>query len=323
MVKMMRLACGHLAAFALTNALAQSSYPERLVRLIVPFPPGGLTDNSGRVIVDKLAARLGQSIVIENRGGAAGNIGSLLVAQAAPDGYTLLIGPDSVLAINPHIYPKMPFDPVRDFAPVSLLGNINLAVVAHPSAGMRNLRELVALAKAKPGVISFGSAGIGSSGHLVVEMLRLATDIKLTHVPYKGGGPAMADVVAGQIPLVGTGLAGAIPFIKQGRVIALGVSSAERDPALPEVPTFAESGAPDFLAAAWTGIFAPANTPRPIIDRLARELRSVLAEPDVRERYAAIGIGAQASTPEVLGQLIRTDLAKWGSVVKQAGIKVE
>ncbi len=313
-----------LTAFLVASALAQTSaYPDRPIRLVVPFPPGGLADNSARVIGEKLAVRLGQPVVIENRGGAAGNIGTQLVAQAAPDGYTLLVGPDSVLAVNPHIYPKMPFDSLRDFAPVSLLGVVNMTVVAHPSFGVRNLRELIALAKEKPGTISYGSAGIGASGHLVVEMLRLRTGIDITHVPYKGGGPAMVDVIAGQIPLVGTGLPSAIQYIRQGRVVALGVSSAERDPALPEVPTFAESGLPGFLVLAWTGILAPTGTAQPIIERLGRELRSVLAEPDVRERYTAIGIGARASTPEEFTELMRTDLAKWKDVIKQAGIKVE
>ena len=313
-----------LTALSVASALAQTSaYPDRPIRLVVPFPPGGLTDNSARVIGEKLAGRLGQPVVIENRGGAAGNIGTQLVAQAAPDGYTLLVGPDSVLAVNPHIYPKMPFDSLRDFAPISLLGVVNMTVVAHPSFGVRNLRELIALAKEKPGTISYGSAGIGASGHLVVEMLRLRTGIDITHVPYKGGGPAMVDVIAGQIPLVGTGLPSAIQYIRQGRVVALGVSSAERDPALPEVPTFAESGLPGFLVLAWTGILAPTGTAQPIIERLGRELRSVLAESDVRERYAAIGIGARASTPEEFTELMRTDLAKWKDVIKQAGIKVE
>jgi tripartite-type tricarboxylate transporter receptor subunit TctC len=313
-----------LAAFAAPPGFAQSAtYPDRPIRLIVPFPPGGLTDNSARVIGERLAVRLGQQVVIENRSGAAGNIGTQFAAQAAPDGYTLLVGPDSTLVINPHIYPKMPFDALRDFVPISLLGVINMTVVAHPSFPARNLRELIALAKEKPGAISYGSAGIGASGHLVVEQLRLHTGMNITHIPYKGGGPAMTDVVAGQIPLVGTGLPGAIPFIRQGRVVALGVSSAERDSAVPDVPTFAESGVPGFLMLAWTGILAPIGTPRPIIERVGQALRSVLDEPDVRTRYTAIGITARSSTPEEFTELMRTDLVKWRDVIKQAGIKVE
>ncbi len=305
-------------------AFAQTAtYPDRPIRLIVPFPPGGLTDNSARVIGEKLAGRLGQQVVIENRGGAAGNIGTQFTAQSAPDGYTLLVGPDSTLVINPHIYPKMPFDALRDFAPISLLGVINMTVVAHPSFAARNLRELIALAKEKPGAISYGSAGIGASGHLVVELLRLHTGMNITHVPYKGGGPAMVDVIAGQIPLVGTGLPSAIPYIRQGRVIALGVSSAERDPAVPDVPTFAESGLPGFLMLAWTGILAPTGTPRPIIERLGQALRIVLDDPDVRTRYTAIGITARSSTPEEFTELMRSDLVKWKEVISKAGIKVE
>jgi len=309
-------------AFAQTPAQT-TAYPDRPIRLIVPFPPGGLTDNSARVVGEKLAGRLGQQIVIENRGGAAGNIGTQFVAQAAPDGYTLLVGPDSTLVINPHIYPKIPFDALRDFAPISLLGVINMTVVAHPSFAARTLRELIALAKEKPGTISYGSAGIGASGHLVVEQLRLHTGINITHIPYKGGGPAMVDVIAGQIPLVGTGLPSAIPYIRQGRVVALGVSSAERDPAVPDVPTFAESGVPGFLMLAWTGILAPTGTPKPIIERLGQALRIVLEDPDVRTRYSAIGISARSSTPEEFTEVMRTDLAKWKEVIKQAGIKVE
>ena len=304
-------------------SFAQQDYPNKPIRLIVPFPPGGITDGSARVIADRLGARLGQQLVVENRGGAQGNIGTQSVARAAPDGYTLLLGVDSTLVVNPHLFAKIPFDPIRDFAPISKLGDINLILVAHPSFAPNNLAELVALDKQKPGTIPYGTAGIGSNGHMLVALVSARTGMQLVHVPYKGGGPAIIDVVGGQIPLVGTGVVSAIQQVRQGSVKAIGVGSANRDPALPNVPTFAESGLPGFVGLGWTGIVAPTGTPRAIIDRLQREIEGALGEKEVRDRYATMGIAAHGTTPEEFAVLIRTDLVKWGNVIREAGIKAE
>ena len=304
-------------------SFAQQDYPNKPIRLIVPFPPGGITDGSARVIADRLGARLGQQLVVENRGGAQGNIGTQSVARAAPDGYTLLLGVDSTLVVNPHLFAKIPFDPIRDFAPISKLGDINLILVAHPSFAPSNLAELVELDKQKPGTIPYGTAGIGSNGHMLVALVSARTGMQLVHVPYRGGGPAIIDVVGGQIPLVGTGVVSAIQQVRQGSVKAIGVGSANRDPALPNVPTFAESGLPGFVGLGWTGIVVPTGTPRAIIDRLQREIEGALGEKEVRDRYATMGIAAHGTTPEEFAELIRTDLVKWGNVIREAGIKAE
>ena len=298
-------------------------YPTKPIRLIIPFAPGGITDTTARAVTDRLGARLGQQVVIESRPGAGGNIGTEMVAKAAPDGYTLLLGFDGTLVINPHVYPKMPFETLRDFAPITRLGDATLILVAHPSVSANNIAELAALSKQKPGTLSYGSAGNGTSGHVAAELLRLTAGVDMTHVPYKGGAPAMVDVVAGQIHLVSTAVASAVQFVKQGRVKAIGVSSAKRDPALPDVPTFGESGAPGYVATSWTGILAPAKTPRAIIDRLNREIVILLGDSEVQARYAAIGVVPGGTTPEGFADLIRADHLKWGKVVRDTGVKIE
>jgi tripartite-type tricarboxylate transporter receptor subunit TctC len=313
---------GLIAALAVGVAASQD-YPVKPVRVIVPFAPGGITDNSVRAISDKLSARLGQQVVIENRPGAAGNIGTAAVAQAAPDGYTLVLGYDGTFAINPHVFPKMPFDGFRDFAPIGRLGDATLILVAHPSIHVRNLGELIALAKQKPGALSFGSAGTGTTGHVAMELLCQQLGLNIVHVPYKGGGPAMLDVVSGQIPLVSTFIAAAAQHVKQGRVVALGVSSGKRDPALPDTPTFSEGGASGYAVTSWLGLLAPAKTPRAIIDRVNREIEGVMADPETRERYATLGIVPNPSSTDAFAALIRSDFERWGKVVKQAGIKIE
>ncbi len=312
-----------LITAALCGPASAQDYPVKPVRIIVPFAPGGITDNSVRSIADKLTARLGQQVVVENRPGAAGNIGTAAVAQAQPDGYTLVLGYDGTFAINPHVYPKMPFDGFRDFAPIGRLGDATLILVAHASANIRTLADLVALAKQKPGVLSFGSAGTATTGHVAMELLCQQLGLNIVHVPYKGGGPALLDAVAGQIPLVSTYIAGAAQYVKQGRVVALGVSSGKRDPALPDVPTFNEGGASGYAVTSWLGLLAPAKTPRAIIDRLNRDIDLVMKETEVRERYATLGIVPSPNSPEAFAELIRADYERWGKVVKQAGIKLE
>ena len=310
-----------LFLFAAT-ATAQE-WPSKPVRVVVPFSPGGIADTSARTIADRLGARLGQPVVIENKPGAAGNIGTEMVARSAADGYVLLLGYDGTIVVNPHVYAKISFDVLRDFAPVTKIGDAGVIVVSHPSLPVKDLRELIVLGKSKPGTLSYGSAGTGSSAHLACEMLSQRTGAGLVHVPYKGGGQALADAVGGQIPLVCTAVAGAQQFMKSGRLRGLGISSAKRAAGAPEVPTFIESGLPGFVVDSWVGILAPAKTPRPIVDRLQREIAAVLKEPEVRERLGVLGIEPVGNKPEEFAAQIRADLDRWGPVVKQANIRIE
>ena len=305
------------------TAHAADDYPNRTIRIIVPFVPGGVTDTSARAVSDKLSARLGQQVAIDNRPGSNGNIGTELVARSPADGYTLLLGFDGTLVINPHVYARVPFDTLRDFAPVTKLGDAALILVAHPGVPARTFAELVALSKARPGTLSYGTSGTGSTPHVAGELLKLRTGIDMLHIPYKGGGQAMADAVGGQLPLVFTAIATAQQYVRNGRVRGIAVANASRSPSLPEVPTFIESGVAGFETYSWTGILAPARTPRPIIERLQREVALVLQDPEVRERYAVLGIEPVGNSPDRFTEQIRADLARWAGVVKQAGIRLE
>ncbi|WP_209539659.1 tripartite tricarboxylate transporter substrate binding protein [Variovorax sp. 1615] len=310
-------------ALAMGPAAAQQDYPNKPIRLIVPFTPGGVTDTGARVVADKLGARLGQTVVVDNRPGASGNIGTQMVATAAPDGYTLLLGFDGTLVINPHVYAKVPFDTLKDFVPVSKIGDAVLIIVVHPSVPAKTLSELVAYSKTNPGGVSYGSAGTGSTPHLAGELLKARTGANFVHVPYKGGGQSMTDVVGGSLPMLYTAVAGAYPFVQKGQIRPIAVSSAQRLASLPEVPTVAESGVPGFESSSWIGILAPAKTPQPIVERLQRELHAVVQSPEVRERLASLGISALGNTPAEFGQQIRADLAKYDQIVKAAKIRVD
>ena len=310
-------------ALAMGPAAAQQDYPNKPIRLIVPFTPGGVTDTGARVVADKLGARLGQSVVVDNRPGASGNIGTQMVAAAAPDGYTLLLGFDGTLVINPHVYAKVPFDTLKDFVPVSKIGDAVLIIVVHPSVSAKTLSELVAYSKTNPGGVSYGSAGTGSTPHLAGELLKARTGADFVHVPYKGGGQSMTDVVGGSLPMLYTAVAGAYPFVQKGQIRPIAVSSAQRLASLPEVPTVAESGVPGFESSSWIGILAPAKTPQPIVERLQRELHAVVQSPEVRDRLASLGISALGNTPAEFGQQIRADLAKYDQIVKAAKVRVD
>ena len=309
-----------ILAFIAAAAHAQD-YPAKPIRIIVPFAPGGVADNSARVVAEPLSLRLGQQVLVENRPGASGNIGTQGVAQSAPDGYTLLLGFDGTMVINPHVFSKIPFDTLGDFAPVTKLGDATLVLVAHPSAGVRSLGELVQQAKTKP--FSYGTSGTGGTPHLAGELLKQRTGAQLEHVPYKGGGQAVIDVVGGQIPLVFTAIATAQQYVRGGRLLALGVPSAKRSAALPDVPTFGESGLAGFDVSSWVGIFAPAKTPASVVQRLQKELAAVLQTPFVRERYGVLGIEPVGNTPDDFGAQVRADLARWAEVVKAANVRVE
>jgi tripartite-type tricarboxylate transporter receptor subunit TctC len=308
------------ALFALP-ASAQDAFPNKPIRLVVPFVPGGVTDASARLVAEHLGRRLGQQVVVDNKPGASGNIGTAQVAQAAPDGYTLLLAFDGTLVINPHVFAKVPFDTLKDFASVGKIGNATLILVANPAVPAKNLAELVALSKTRP--LPYGTSGIGGTPHIAGEMLAQRTGAKLEHVPYKGGGQAISDGIGGSIPLVYTAVAGAQGHVKAGKLKPIAVSSAQRSSSLPDVPTFIESGVADFVADSWVGLLAPAKTPAPVMARLNSELNAVLNDPAVRERLAVLGIEPTPGTPEQFTQQISKDLAAYGPIVKAAGIKLE
>ena len=314
-----------LAAMALgfIATLAGAQYPDKPIRMIVPFAAGGVTDTSGRVIAEALSRRLGQPIVVENKPGASGNIGTQMVVNAAPDGYTLVLGFDGTLVINPHVFADFPFDVTKELAPIGKIGDATLILVAHPSFPPKTLQELIAYSKKQPNGVSYGTSGVGGTPHIAGELLKIRTGANLTHIPYKGGGQAMTDALGGNVPLVYTAVAGALTHVKAGRLVPIAVSSAKRSPSMPEVPTFIESGVPGFEASSWVAVLAPAKTPRAIVDKLNRELNAVLTSPETVEKLATLGIVATPGTPEQLAAQIRTDLAKYGAVVKAANIKAE
>lgn len=311
------------ASLTLMGAAIAQSYPSKPIRLVVPFTPGGVTDTSGRLIAEQLSKRLGQQVIVDNKPGASGNIGTQQVAAAEGDGYTLLLGFDGTLVINPHVFPKTGFDTLKDFAPIGKIGDAVLILVANPSFPAKNLKDLIALSKTQAGGLSYGTSGTGGTPHIAGELLRQRTGANLVHVPYKGGGQALTDVLGGNIPLVYTAIAGAIPHVKSGKLLPIAVSSSKRASSLPDVATFIENGVSDFEASSWVALLAPSKTPRAIVTRLNTELNAVLNDPEVRERLNGMGITAAPGTPESFGAELSRDLAKYGPVVKAAGIKAE
>ena len=312
-----------LSVVGATVTQAQEAWPTKPIRLVVPFTPGGVTDTTARVIADSLGKRLGQNIIVDNKPGASGNIGTALVKSAAPDGYTLVLGFDGTMVINPHVFAKLPFDTLKDFTPIGKVGDATIILVSHPDAPFKTLAEMIAVSKSTPGGLSFGTSGTGGTPHIAGELLKLKTGAKLVHVPYKGGGQAMTDVVGGTIPLVYTAVAGAHGFVKSGKLRALAVSSAQRSSALPDVPTFIEAGVPDFVVNSWVGILAPSNLPVAIANRLNTDLNAVLNDPVVREKLRVLGIEATPGSADQFRDEMRRDLTRYGQVVKAAGILVE
>jgi tripartite-type tricarboxylate transporter receptor subunit TctC len=304
-------------------ALAQDAWPERTIRLIVPFAPGGVTDTSGRLIADELSKRLNQQVVVENKPGASGNIGTELGAKAPPDGYTLVLAFDGTMVINPHVFPKVPFDTLKDFAPVGKIGDAVLILVAYPGIKAQTLKEVIELSKSDPNGLSYGTSGTGGTPHIGGELLAQRTGAKLTHIPYKGGGQAISDLLGGNIPLVYTAVAGAHSHVKSGKLRAIAVSSAQRTQALPNVPTFIEGGVEDFVVNSWVGLLAPAKTPKAIVERLNTALTEALKDPTVREKLMVMGIEATPGSPEDFGEQMRKDLERYAEVVKAAGIRIE
>lgn len=315
-------AVGLLACGAPLAQTASETYPAKPIRFILPFPPGGGTDILGRIIAERLSTNLGQPVVLENRGGAGGNVGAEAAAKSAPDGYTIVLVAPS-LAISPSLYTKMNYDPVKDLAPISLVGTVPNVLITHPSLPAQTLAEFIALAKARPGAMNFGSGGSGTSNHLAGELFNTVAGVKLVHIPYKGVNLAMNDVLGGQIHLVVIGIPAAAPHIRAGRLRALGVIAPQRSPALPEVPTVAEAGMPNFDVTTWYGVLAPAGTPRPVIARLNAELVRVMHAPDLKERLASTGTEPKTSTPDEFADYIKQEIGKWGKVVREAGLKAD
>ncbi|MEO5784375.1 MAG: tripartite tricarboxylate transporter substrate binding protein, partial [Casimicrobiaceae bacterium] len=305
-----------------TAAAQAQSYPNRPVRLIVPFAPGGGTDILMRILAPKLSEALGQPIVIDNRPGASSIIGTELVAKAPADGYTLL-AVDTSYSVNPSLHAKLPYDSVKDLAPVIHLASAPVILVVHPSVPAKSVKELVALGKAKPGSLAYASGGNGASTHLAGELLKMVAGIDAVHVPYKGTGPAIADVVAGQVQMNFAGISSARQFVESGRLRAIAVTGDKRNPAMPDVPTFAESGYPGVDAGTNWGLFAPAGTPPEVVARLNTELNRVLQMPEVKSRVADLGYDVGGGTPEAWAARARADTEKWAKVVKQAGIKID
>ena len=311
-----------LAATALDNAWGQSAYPVRPIRMISPFPPGAVVDTLCRSLAAPLGELLGQPVVVENRTGAGGNIGMDVVAKAPADGYVIGMGSIGTHGINPSVYAKMPFDPVRDFAPITFVAsNINVLVV-HPSVPAQNVQQFIAHAKANPGKLSFGSAGTGTSQHLAGELFKQLAGVEMMHVPYKGAAPALSDMIGGQLPLMFVDISASLGHIRSGKLRALGVTTRERTPLL-DVPTVIEQGVPDFDVNGWFGLFAPARTPREIVVRLNAESVKALRLPATRERLQNLGLRPAPNTPEEFAQYIQGELDRWAKVAKAGNIRAE
>jgi tripartite-type tricarboxylate transporter receptor subunit TctC len=310
-----------LSALAFSAIAAAQNYPAKSIRMIVPYPPGGGNDTMARTVGQKMTESLGQQVVIDNRGGAGGNIGAEMAARAAPDGYTLFLGGTGSHGTNPNLQ-KVPYDPVRDFAPISLIASAPLLVVVNNSVPAKSVKELIALAKSRPGQLNFASSGTGTIAHLAAELLNSMGGIKMQHIPYKGTGPALTELLAGQVQVMLNSAVSMLPQVRGGKLRALAMTGAKRFAAMPDLPAVAET-LPGYEAASWYGILAPAKTPRPIIDRLNREVVNVAQRPELRERLVADGAEPVGNSPEEFAAHINRELARWGKVIKDANIRLE
>jgi tripartite-type tricarboxylate transporter receptor subunit TctC len=319
------------AALALTCAAMSASvhgqtaqgYPSKPVRWLIPFPPGGGTDVISRTLAQKLSEVWGQQVVADNRPGGGGTIGLAAAAKLPPDGYNIVIGQLANMAIAPALYPKLPYDPVKDFTPVTLALTSPLIFVAHPSVPAKNVKELIALARAKPDSITFGSPGNGTSGHLATEIIKSAGKVKMVHIPYKGAVPAFTGLLGGEIAVYMSSIQPALPMLKAGRVKALGVTSAKRIATLPDIPTISETGLPGYEVTNWYGVLTPAGVPKDVLAKLHADLVKAMKQPDVQQRFAAEGGDATPNTPEQFATFIRNEIPKWGKAVRESGAKVE
>jgi tripartite-type tricarboxylate transporter receptor subunit TctC len=326
MRRIVRIGCGVALALlgqagALEAAGAQT-YPSRPIRFIVPFPPGGGNDIVGRIVAQPLSEALGVPVVVDNRGGAGGTLGTDIAAKAPPDGHTLLVNNIS-LAVNATLFAKLPYDTLKDLAPVTLLGRQPNIMVVHPAVPAGSVRELLALAKAKPGSLNYGSGGMGTASHLAAELLKLMTGTEMVHVPYKGLGPALTDLLGGRVQLILSTLASALPHVKAGKLRALAVTTAQRSTFFPELPTMEEAGVAGYEFSTWYGLLVPARTPRPVIERLNAETGKLLRSAAIREPFAAQGLEATPGTPAEFAAYLRSEVEKWGRVVKASGARAE
>ncbi|MFM9887186.1 MAG: Bug family tripartite tricarboxylate transporter substrate binding protein [Burkholderiales bacterium] len=322
----------HLAcAFALLSALlpigqssafAQAAYPSSTIRMVVPFPPGGVSDAAARLVAEQLTKRMGQ-VVVENRPGATGNIAGQYVAQAEPDGYTILLAYNGLVTINPFVFSKMPFDTVKDLTPIGMIGDYPTVITVNPAVDVKTLQDLIALSKSKPAGLDYGTSGTGSNEHLIGTLLVQRAGAKLVHVPYKGGGPAMADAMAGHIPIGMSSVAGGAQFLKSGKLKGIAVSSAERWSTLPDVPTIIESGVPDVAVMSWIGLVGPGKMPTAVVDRINTELNAALATPELSTKVAALGVRATPGTADNFRDQIKRDLDRNGPLIKAAGIVMQ
>jgi tripartite-type tricarboxylate transporter receptor subunit TctC len=322
MLQIARLAMAAACLTAAPMVAVAQPYPSRPIHLIVGFPPGGINDIVARIVGQKMSEGLGQAVVVENRSGAGGTIGADWVSKAKSDGYTLLLGSVSNLAMAPSLYANLSYDPTKDFTPIGLVAAAPNIMVVHPDFPVQSVKDLIVLAKQKPGTINYASAGVGTSNHLTVELLKVMADIDIVHVPYRGDGPAIAAVLAGQVPMQFPTLPVALPYIKSGKLRAIAVSSAARSPLLPEVPTVAESGGlPEFAVSIWVGILAPPGTPKDVVDKLNAEIRKAVALPEIREHLAALGADPVVDTPEEFSAFIASETAQWLKVARAAKIQ--
>ena len=323
---MLKLALCSLIS-VLTGALpvaAAQDYPNRPIRLVVPYPPGASTnDILGRALAQRLTDALGQQVVVDNRSGASGNVGSELVAKATPDGYTLLIGVAGPLAVGPSVYSKLGYDPIKDLAPIAMFATIPYILVVNPAVPANNIKELIALAKSKPGQMNFASSGSGGSPHLCGELFKTVAGIDIVHIPYKGAAIAMIDVLSGQIPMICTGATALSAHIKSGRVRALGITTLKRSALMPELPTISEQGLPGFEVNSWTGLLAPAKTPEPVIRRLYEAVAKIAASDDMKNFLAGVGAEPFLLDPKAFGAYLKEDTARWAKVVRTAKLKID
>lgn len=305
------------------NAAANDVYPSKPIKFVVPYPPGGPTDAMARLIQGPLQTKLNTQVIIDNRGGAGGNIGSDYVAKAPADGYTILLAASGPMAVNKTLYKSVPFDPEKDFAPIIQISAFPLVLEVHPSVPVSNLKQFLALAKERPGELSFASAGNGTPQHLAGELFNSTTGMKLQHIPYKGAGPALNDVVGGHVKVMFDILGSSVQYIKTGKLRALAVTTATRSPALPDVPTMAEAGLPGYSISGWHGIVAPAATPKPVVSKLNQAINEIFADPGFKKRWEELGSPIVGGTPEAFGALMRSESSKLGKLVKDAGVTVD
>jgi tripartite-type tricarboxylate transporter receptor subunit TctC len=314
--------CGITALVTAHAAQAQTDFPARAIRIVVPFPAGGATDIAARILAERMALDWKQAVTVDNRPGAGGNIGSDVVAKSAPDGYNLIMGVTGSHAINTSLYARMPYDPVKDFEAISQVAVVPNVVVVHPSVAASTLPELVALARKEPGKLNYASLGNGTAAHLTMEMFKASAGIDIVHVPYKGSAPAVADLIAGQVQTMVDGLPSALPHVKAGKLKALAVTSAKRSRAAPELPTIAESY-PGFSADAWSGLFAPKGTPKAVVDKIAAETQMILKLPETQKRLGELGAEPVGSSPAEFTQFVQREIDKWARVVKASGARLD